>query len=77
MMNKKVYIVSICLKKRSCGSYEFHFKGIYNGMPVNRVLVTGATFSILDEYILKANVVGYEKGDLHLECLEFKSIFNR
>lgn len=75
MLNKKIYIVSICLKKLAGGRYEFHFKGFYQGRKVKRLLVQGGEFSPCEEYIIQAKVTGFREGTLRCRCVRSKSIF--
>lgn len=77
MLNKKVYIVSICMKKISGERYEFHFKGFYQGLQVKRLIVSGGEFEPFEEYLIKAKVLGFKEGSLYCKCLRLKSIFNR
>lgn len=79
-MNKKVYIVSICLKKKADDQgesiHEFHFKGFYQGFRVKKLLISGGDFEPYEEYLLQARIIGFEGGTLRCKCLKWKAIFN-
>ncbi|MEX0799020.1 MAG: hypothetical protein WEB87_02290 [Bacteriovoracaceae bacterium] len=81
MLNKKVYIVSICLKKcsRKAGEidYIFHFRGFYHGQKVQKLLVKGGQFETGEEYLIRAKILGFKQGALICQCLKFKSIFKQ
>lgn len=77
MKNKKVYILSLCVKRRQDQWHEFHFKGYYNGKKVKRLMVKGGAFVPLEEYIIKARVKDFREGDLFCKCLKSRPIFNR
>lgn len=76
MLNKKVYIISICLKKKKTREHEFHFKGFYEGLRIKKLVVIGGEFEPMEEYLIKAKIVEFSDGILVCECVKSKSIFN-
>ncbi|MCO4755874.1 MAG: hypothetical protein KC478_15440 [Bacteriovoracaceae bacterium] len=76
MLNKKVYIISVCLKKHSNGVYDFHFRGWFEGRRVTRLRVQGGEFEPCDEYLISAKILDCQNGVLICEYVKAKAIFN-
>lgn len=79
MIKKKVYIVSLCLKKlKNCTepSHEFHFKGFYRGVRVERLIVLGGEFEQGNEYLIKAQTLAIEEGALICRANKSRLVFS-
>jgi hypothetical protein len=76
-----VIIVSVCLRvfklKKNETFYEFHFRGVYAGSSIKRIILAGAQDIHLEkdkEYLIKVNVIAVKEGILRGEILKIKSL---
>tara|TARA_B100000674_G_scaffold313024_1_gene260257 strand:- start:509 stop:748 length:240 start_codon:yes stop_codon:yes gene_type:complete len=76
MNSKKIYIIATCIKDRGQKSYDFHFKGWFMGMRVERLVLEGHGYEVCKEYLINAIVLNYSDGVLKCRAISSKSIFN-
>ncbi len=76
---KTLIIVSKCLRvthfKSFEGQYEFHFKGVYAGESLKRVVLQGDTKCTIvknGEYLLFVQLLKVEEGILSGKILKYK-----
>lgn len=76
MSNKKIYIIATCIKDRGQKSYDFHFRGWFKGMRVERLVLEGQGYEVCKEYLINAIVLSCSDGVLKCRAISSKSIFN-
>lgn len=76
-----VIIVSVCsrvIKLRKNGSqFEFHFRGVYAGISLKRVILTGAVELAVQknkEYLIKVKITSVNEGVLVGEILRIRPL---
>ncbi len=78
---KTVIIVSKCLRvtkfNLSQGTYEFHFKGVYAGEVVRKVILQGELnldLSKGEEYLMYVRLTSFQTGILQGDILKLKRL---
>ena len=76
-----VIIVSVCLRvikmKKNDTQFEFHFRGVYAGFALKKVILTGAVGLEIQknkEYLIKVQVTSINEGVLSGEILRIKPL---
>ncbi len=82
-MIREIIILSRCVKRLKGNSaalnYEFHFKGVYRGEKIKKIMVLdklSAGMSIDHEYLLKIKFITISGNILYGELLEYKNLDN-
>jgi len=75
---KHFWLLSSCLKidSRQNGQVEFHFKGLYRGEIVNKVVIYMGQeyFGKGKTYLLLLNETTFLSGALHAELVKYREI---
>jgi len=79
-MSKEIIVLSRCVRKLGTNQcYEFHFKGVYKGVKIKKIIVESflnKTLVIDHEYLLKIKFLKILNGSLYGELIQLKDLEN-
>ncbi len=82
-MDREIIVLSRCVKEVRRSSFnlgfEFHFKGVYKGEKIKKIIIQNNTEDELiigNEYLLKIKFVSISKNTLYGDLVQSKDLEN-